>query len=329
MHLANAVTDGHDDYADGSAFVHQLQTSRKTTRMKGNDSFHGLDCLSPRLMLSKLLRRRRKQRELAKVEDVKVETIKEELQGSKLEELDRDQSKHQIRCLPEESRSNKDLDSIGVAGQYGKDTCFNMAVGLGFLHLLSISKNELNKMVELRTQMELLFQNVKDESSQKKNSILTKPSETTNCIVDSENSVSYDRSVVLEAELKAEMELMQLHLNNDDEETSSEYQKQQSMEMTFGDASDHHQEESIVNVNFGGGVVDHAEEVSFAVCPMELERRLYGLLEIRQKERIHHLEAALESAKLKISEREKEIYRWKYAARYVSRRVPNSQSLSR
>ena len=38
-----------------------------------------------------------------------------------------------------------------------------MAVGFGLFYLIAASKNELNKMFELRTEMEMLLQNVKEE----------------------------------------------------------------------------------------------------------------------------------------------------------------------
>lgn len=52
-------------------------------------------------------------------------------------------------------------------GQCRKDTSFNLGVGCSLLYLIAASKTELTKMVELRTEMEMLLQNVKDDLQRK------------------------------------------------------------------------------------------------------------------------------------------------------------------
>ena len=49
------------------------------------------------------------------------------------------------------------------------DTSFNMGVGCSLLYLVLASKNELSKMVDLRRQMELFLQDIKEEMGRKNN----------------------------------------------------------------------------------------------------------------------------------------------------------------
>lgn len=64
------------------------------------------------------------------------------------------------------------------------------------------------------------------------------------------------------------------------------------------------------------------EEVHTGVRPIELERKLHELLELRQQERIKELEEALECAKHKLSEKELEVSWWKDTARLISQHIP-------
>ncbi|XAR57686.1 hypothetical protein NMG60_11025928 [Bertholletia excelsa] len=129
---------------------------------------------------------------------------------------------------------------------------------------------------------------------------------------DSEISESHDQSLTckgtrqekcmksieqLEAELEAELENLQLHL---DRGYISEYPKQQILEDTAsGTSMDHCRY---------GEVVDPPVKVitkEFGVSSTELERKLHELIESRQQQRIEELEAALESANQKLREKER------------------------
>lgn len=64
------------------------------------------------------------------------------------------------------------------------------------------------------------------------------------------------------------------------------------------------------------------------VCPLELERRLHELLEMRQEERIKALESALQCAMEKLHENQRELSWWKDTARLVFHKIPlHSSSL--
>lgn len=139
-------------------------------------------------------------------------------------------------------------------GRSGIDAPFNMGVAFGLLYLIVASKNEMTKMVELRKEMEMLLQNLKEESRGKScslkvfenndssaNSCLTTDArEVSNSNIshlpDSENIVvcdEYESSSSsskcvtreqaicsvgmneLELELEAELQRLQLHLDMD------------------------------------------------------------------------------------------------------------------
>ena len=145
-----------------------------------------------------------------------------------------------------------------------------MAVGFGLFYFIAATKNELDKTMELRTQMEMLLQNVKEEFANQKREILPMQSESndlaysttdapeslcTNGNVslrnhvlfknqpDSEPIVLCDQSQTceatrqekcvegiaqLEAELEAELERLQIHL---DSKNKLDFPKQQIMEV--------------------------------------------------------------------------------------------------
>lgn len=54
------------------------------------------------------------------------------------------------------------------------------------------------------------------------------------------------------------------------------------------------------------------------VCAIELERRLHGLLEARQRERIAELESVLQCAERRLRDKEREICWWRDTARLVA-----------
>lgn len=64
------------------------------------------------------------------------------------------------------------------------------------------------------------------------------------------------------------------------------------------------------------------EELHTGVRPIELERKLHELLELRQQERIKELEEALECAEHKLSEKELEVTWWKDTSRLISQHIP-------
>lgn len=243
------------------------------------------------------------------------------------------------------------------SGQFVKDNgSFNLGVACGLIYLIVASKNELTKMVELRTQMELLLQNAKEGLQRKNAPFDAKPlelnemniaSSTTDfhqasssssgsqfslqsgvvrdgCseyIRNEEGEGERDECVAgmdqLEAELEAELERLQLQLDSENDSSNFEY-PQQRLKASRDCAL-------VIDC-------DEAEPPDYAEMPcdygvpaLELERRLHQVLEARQEDRIKELEVALEYTKRKLHEKETEVSWWKETATaaLVSHRVPD------
>ncbi|KAI9191716.1 hypothetical protein LWI28_012480 [Acer negundo] len=226
------------------------------------------------------------------------------------------------------------------SGECRREASFNLGIGCYLLRLIASSQNELDKMTELRTQMETLLRNVKEELKMK--DTLVNPSEsvdihaysttdiieglesndhnsllnrTTSHVSSGSSTIKvHDQSLMcdwpkpggmerLEAELEAELEHLQLHL---DKEKLMQYTEQEREEETVMDTAYVSQSSSFGEVI--DPVIDPREacpEVECGVPPYELERRLHEVLEARQQEQISELEAALECAKYKLHEKEK------------------------
>jgi hypothetical protein len=102
-----------------------------------------------------------------------------------------------------------------MTGRCGKDSSsFNLGVACGLLYVNAAGKNEVNKMVELRTQMELILQNAKEEL-RSNNALLNNSGSQfslQSVAVGDECVAGMDQ---LEAELETELERLQLHLDSE------------------------------------------------------------------------------------------------------------------
>ncbi|KAH7574055.1 hypothetical protein ACOSP7_008042 [Xanthoceras sorbifolium] len=237
-----------------------------------------------------------------------------------------------------------------------REASFNLGIGCYLLHLIASSKKELDKMTELRSQMETLLRNVKEELQMK--DALVNPCDTndiyaysTSDVIEElesndhssslnrttshvsprsltikvcDQSLMCDRPIPegmdrLEAELEAELERLQLHL---DREKLLQHIEQEREEETVEDTASASQ--SLSSGEVIDPVIDPQEachEVDCGVPPYELERRLHEVQEARQQEQIRELEAALECARYKLREKEMEISWWKDTARLMSKHV--------
>uniref|UniRef100_A0A2C9UBH4 Uncharacterized protein n=1 Tax=Manihot esculenta TaxID=3983 RepID=A0A2C9UBH4_MANES len=112
----------------------------------------------------------------------------------------------------------------------------------------------------------------------------------------------------LEAELQAELEHLQLHLDGE---------KLKHSELLRVEVTDEDTTCLKSQTTTSGEVIDlqpHDVDTDCGVPPDELERRLHELLEARQQEEIRELEAAIECLKHKLYEKEVEVSRWKDTA---------------
>ncbi|KAK9280055.1 hypothetical protein L1049_013740 [Liquidambar formosana] len=268
MRVADVLVSDDDEEIDGYNGGHSIMAAG---RRKNREERMTFECVSPWVILSRWLSslsRSRKRMGLRREKERRRERVGGESGGGSM----------RIKCstnvLSGESSSSLRLEGckggsemVDESGLYRKDNSFNLGVGFGLLFLITASKNELNKMMELRTQMEMLLQNVKEELRRK--DTLSKPSESSNNIAysttDVEESVNtnghlsiqnntpslilphletmiHDQTLKynmsreeecvggmdqLEAELEAELERLQLHL---DAEYLSKCPKQQRLE---------------------------------------------------------------------------------------------------
>ncbi|KAK7351348.1 hypothetical protein VNO77_10729 [Canavalia gladiata] len=253
----------------------------------------------------------------------------------------------------DELKGNEDSRQL-----HENDTSFKLGVGCGLLYLIAASKNELDKMVELRKEMEMLLQNVKGEMQSKdallkllkhsdalafsttnipevsdSSSHLSIHSETPNLLPEAEGNMvnngflEYDISEQdecaeeindLQAEFEIELQRLQMYL---DEETAFEDTQQERVKVTVKDSRSKSHSSS-----FGEIIMEPqgaSSDASFGVPPVELERRLHELLEVRLQEQITELESALECTTKKLIEKEIEVTWWKDAARLISQ-VPET-----
>nr|POE51456.1 protein polar localization during asymmetric division and redistribution [Quercus suber] len=123
----------------------------------------------------------------------------------------------------------------------------------------------------------------------------------------------------LEAELVAELELLQIHL---DRENSTKHPQQQRIKDAASVRGRSLSFVEVIDPQNGG------TEMEYGVPPTELEIRLHELLEARQQERVEELEAALECTIHKLREKEIEVSWWKDTARLISQHVPGPSRFS-
>ncbi|XP_007011721.2 PREDICTED: protein POLAR LOCALIZATION DURING ASYMMETRIC DIVISION AND REDISTRIBUTION [Theobroma cacao] len=230
-----------------------------------------------------------------------------------------------------------------------REVDFNVGIGCCLLHMIAESKNELQKMTELRIQMEGVLQNAKEELGNKDLPV-AKKIESNDGVQEGlgfnsnprSNKVLFDQSLKcddvpddclegmdrLEAELEAELERLQLHLDSGNLPTNppQETVEESTINSTVSSRS--------YGISCGEEIdpaIDCQEEdcsdSQSGVPPFELERKLHELLETRQQEQIRELEDALGRARQELREREREISWWKDAAHLLSRHVKEPSRL--
>ncbi|KAJ6862147.1 hypothetical protein NC652_039096 [Populus alba x Populus x berolinensis] len=295
------------------------------------------------------------------------------LRRSKVKESNKDelggdgivQVRRSMKGLNEQDSRNS-ASEITVSEQCNREATVNLGVGCCLLHLIAASKNELDKMLEMRMQMEKLLDNVREELRKKDG--LSKPSNvcaySTTHIVDGpdfetqlspqiftssyvlpgssaitvcDHSLRWETPMQeecsegmdkLEAELEVELERLQLHLDTVDNSVKCPQKK--GRWVTNEDIAT-----SKSQTGSSGEVVAFVFEDQAAgseehrgVPPRELEQRLHELLESRQQEHIRELEAKLECLEHKLREKEMEVSWWKDTARLISRHLPGSSKFS-
>ncbi|EEF46879.1 protein POLAR LOCALIZATION DURING ASYMMETRIC DIVISION AND REDISTRIBUTION isoform X2 [Ricinus communis] len=282
------------------------------------DCPNSIDCSSPRRIVS---------RWIAGLRRCRVKRVKDESELSNL--------------TTQESRSVNCLNESETGQSSRNDSSFNLGVGCGLLYLIAVSKTELTKMIDMRMQMEALLQSTRQELLKKEELckaaesndvfaysaikgaetpdveilVLAESSRVTVCDQSSkwETPEKEEGMGQLEAELEAELERLQFHL---DREKLLKHPEQLNIKVT-----DEHTASS-KSQTISSEVFDpqpQETDTDCGVSPNELERRLHELLEARQQEQIRELEAVIESLKDKLYEKELEASWWKGTARFISR----------
>ncbi|KAJ1258315.1 hypothetical protein BS78_10G066200 [Paspalum vaginatum] len=280
----------------------------------------------------------------------------------------------------------------------------NLGLGASLVLLLSKSAVELNKMVELRAQMEALVSEVRQAAQRKEtgkhpaasttasHESNASSSATTTAVKDpiafpaaeadaasncsrtaADNDAVSGRTAavmdLMEAELQAELSRMQRERGGNQRIAPTQGLELPRLKVKTKASAAHHSSSRSCVDDGGDGVVKRGDEADGnnvgcdedeedeeyeeaeedeeeeeeeegydedrmspphgGVSARALERRLHELLQKRQQERIVELESALDSAQRRLHEKERELARWRDAAKLVSHRRDESRRFVR
>ncbi|KAF8058155.1 hypothetical protein N665_1250s0018 [Sinapis alba] len=249
-----------------------------------------VQCYTPRRVVSRLLsglRSSKGKREAGEVQD----------------EADKGMH-HLARCSTKRINDSKLLDRKPETNRF--EAPLEMGIGSFLLYLVVASKTELDKMANLRTQMEMLLLKAKEELQ--KNDAYAKEARgnqfSPQVISNLASSIfegSSSTSVLQEENSECEVS------KPEDRHTKDQIQRQRKLK----DNENHVPEEMVTDERYG-------------VCPYELEKKLHEVLETRQQEELLKLETALSRVERRLQEKETEVSWWKDAARLLAQRVPES-----
>ncbi|KAF0931089.1 hypothetical protein E2562_002453 [Oryza meyeriana var. granulata] len=154
----------------------------------------------------------------------------------------------------------------------------------------------------------------------------------------------------MEAELEAELTRLQFATSNNDECATPRRDRQLETELksdddddstethatTFADddtltdqCGDDEDEQDNDDEESDSAEEETGPPAQGGVSARELERRLHELLQSQHEERIAELETALERAKKKLQEKEREVFWWRNTAKLVTRHKDDSRLISR
>ncbi|KAK9101822.1 hypothetical protein Sjap_019076 [Stephania japonica] len=236
-----------------------------------------------------------------------------------------------------ENVNSRTDQTLALASGRDMEVPFNVGVAFGLMYLIAAYKSEFNKMTELKAQIEVLAQDVRNGVFTKEGTASTSTPPQTNtdlsfpvvhnnqkhsaAEMEEEELIGADK---MEAELELEFEHLQLNFKSEDYDL-----KQQNNEMPVIDHSGNVAAETIVGASDDGELIEidkiHEGEYTCnyegGVSPRELERRLHVVLEKRQQERIAELEYALECAEKRLHQKEIEASWWKDTASLISQHI--------
>ncbi|KAL0910608.1 hypothetical protein M5K25_021607 [Dendrobium thyrsiflorum] len=220
------------------------------------------------------------------------------------------------------------LPEMGLSsGVRPNEIAFNLGMGIGMAFLLAGNTNEMNKMVELRKQMEMLLKEIKGEVQRRDDNSLYTLSDVSEDAISTAISIQQNSSSLEMEEPKHFTESNRknyqsvYNLRGMDELEAELQVELERMQLKFGeDAGDRKMQLNSKKVDLSSGSsasawYDHMPHENngehHGICAYDLERRLHELLQTRQQERIETLESALELAQRKLHEKEEELCCWK------------------
>ncbi|XP_016475694.1 protein POLAR-like 1 [Nicotiana tabacum] len=335
---------GSEDYCSISIITARAFTEirkRRSAEITCTRSF--TTCISPRWILSRWFETKKG-----------AEKVKEQQLQYGSGNNEKKKKKDSLTRLDRESLSPS--PALEEPGDKKADS-LNLGIGFGLIYLFNATKNELNKIVEIRRELEILLHNSKMEfqnqgrirrnlsaASHSRAKISHDDSDcveqfaySTDIEQESEITCSHDHTAFncksmkgketnlemnqLEAELEVELERLQFH---SDSEVTLKYPTHQDAEIM--DSSEGSLGTSFTEVYNPNACVTIRENCG--VPAEELNRKLHELLQTRQEERIKELESALESTMQKLEEKEKEICWWRDTAKVISQQIPSRRSLA-
>ncbi|KAL9680201.1 hypothetical protein QQ045_018079 [Rhodiola kirilowii] len=294
-----------------------------------------IECSTPRAIVSRWLSSLKGAKEMEEGLDNGVERRRRKKKKDKCGGRKETHIQCSTKCLNEDfvSELNGDCENqkqcrpiIEGAGQLKNNTTFTLGAGFGLAFLIASSKSELNKMMELRAQMESVLQNAKDELQNvekvNKSSIAQKTTVdySTTEVEESMNSngyFSYNDYTPSETLAPAKFHEHDLrHGRGTRQEWSHADRK--SMEVELESELKHLQ----LLCESEGHQDPGQSSTHEGVPPEKLALRLHEVLETRQEERIKELEAAFQQVLQKLDEKEAEASWWKETAQLFSQRLP-------
>lgn len=216
---------------------------------------------------------------------------------------------HLARCSTKRINDSGLLDRKPETNRFepqSREAPLEMGIGSFLLYLVVASKTELDKMANLRRQMEMLLLNAKEELQ--KNDAYAKEAArggnqfSPQVISNLASSIFEGSSTSVLQEENSECEVSK----PEDRHTKDQIQRQHKLK-----DKENHVPEMVTDERYG-------------VCPYELEKKLHELLETRQQEELLKLETALSRVERRLEEKETEVSWWKDAARLLAQRVPES-----
>ncbi|EOA18225.1 hypothetical protein CARUB_v10006714mg [Capsella rubella] len=237
-----------------------------------------------------------------------------------------------IRCSTK--RLNQNTQETNRFESQSREAPLEMGIGSFLLYLVVASKTELDKMTNLRMEMEMFLLNAKEElqkkelqanppmSSNETSGYQLSPQEFSNLA----SSIFQESSTSVLQEEYTEFEVSKPEDHYRGPDRNSKLQAEVGRLPLDEKAENRHTKYQILREGKlkGNEVGMVVTDERYGVCPFELEKKLHELLETRQQEELLKLETALSRVERRLQEKETEISWWKDAARLLAQRVPES-----